>query len=206
MSIGLTDKLAPLGTFPLVEDVDIQGGFRALNDTTERDAIDTGSRKAGMLVWTQTEGALWRLGSGLTNGDWVDVTNASSGMGDVQIDVSNTIESASPVTLHSYTDPDLENRGTICYDVLVTAIAPFGGRYAAFKIVGVFEREGTTITEQDITFVNGPVNPNPVWDVTFSISGATIDLQVTGEVNGAGGVRWRAVGYITRTDATFPEA
>jgi hypothetical protein len=202
MPIGLTDRLSPLGSFPILEDVHLLGSLRAVADTAERDAIHSSLRKAGMLVWTQSEVTLWQLGPGLTNGDWVVAPFGS--MGDVQIDVTQTINSASPTTIHTYTDPNAVSRGTICYDVLVTAIGPYGGRYASFKTTAAFERDGSTITELDVTFMNGPVASDPAWDVTFSISGLNINLQVTGESNGGGGVCWRAVGFITIVESAFP--
>lgn len=74
MSIGLTDILVALGSFPLMEDVSFLGGLRAVVDITERDAIAAEYRKAGMFVFTQTEGQLWRLDAGLTNADWIEFT------------------------------------------------------------------------------------------------------------------------------------
>ena len=71
MTISLIDTVVPLGTFPIVRDTDLFGGMRAVADNTERDAIPTLDRKAGMLVWSQIPGVLYLLGPGLTNGDWV---------------------------------------------------------------------------------------------------------------------------------------
>jgi hypothetical protein len=61
MSIGLTDSIAPLGEFPLIEDKDTKGGMRSVANITARDAILVNSRKAGMLVWTQEEDITWQL-------------------------------------------------------------------------------------------------------------------------------------------------
>jgi hypothetical protein len=73
MSIGLTDILAALGNFPLLEDSSLLGGFRTVVDIPARNALDATVRKAGMFVWVDSDSALWRLESGLTNGDWVEV-------------------------------------------------------------------------------------------------------------------------------------
>ena len=70
MSIGVTDIIVPLGSFPVAEDSDLKGGYRPVADVTARDAIPANSRKAGMLVRTQSTGDTWVLGAGLTNGDW----------------------------------------------------------------------------------------------------------------------------------------
>lgn len=47
-----------------------KGGFRAVADNTERDAITTDRRKQGMLVYVNGTGSTWQLGAGLTNADW----------------------------------------------------------------------------------------------------------------------------------------
>lgn len=70
MSIGLTDILTPLGVFPVLEDINLKGGYQTVADVTARDAIAPASRKAGMLVYTVATTQLWVLGAGLTNGDW----------------------------------------------------------------------------------------------------------------------------------------
>lgn len=57
-----------------MEDISLLGGLRAVTNVTARDAIPTPHRKAGMFVWTQNEAQLWRLNTGLTNGDWIEFT------------------------------------------------------------------------------------------------------------------------------------
>jgi hypothetical protein len=70
MAIGLTGNIVPFGAFYILEDIYLQGGYQTVADNTERDAIPAGSRKAGMLVWSEGAGTLYQLGPGLTNGDW----------------------------------------------------------------------------------------------------------------------------------------
>jgi hypothetical protein len=85
MPIGLTDILVALGSFPLMEDVSLLGGLRAVADISERDAIPAPYRKAGMFVWTQNEGTLWWLNGGLTNADWNQFSAGGGGInGDLQ--------------------------------------------------------------------------------------------------------------------------
>lgn len=48
-----------------------KGGYRSVADITARDAISTLRRSTGMLVHVQSTGATYRMGAGLTNGDWV---------------------------------------------------------------------------------------------------------------------------------------
>jgi hypothetical protein len=48
-----------------------KGGWRAVADNTARDAISTLRRSEGMFVYIIATGNTYRLGAGLTNGDWV---------------------------------------------------------------------------------------------------------------------------------------
>lgn len=81
MSIGVTDEIAPLGSFPVVDDTNVKGGYRSVADITARDAILVNNRKVGMLVRTESTGETWVLGPGLTNGDWTLYISPSSPTG-----------------------------------------------------------------------------------------------------------------------------
>jgi hypothetical protein len=65
MAIPLTDKIVPLGDFPIVEDLYVEGGFRSVADEAARDAIPAGLLKEGMLVWARSEASLSQLLSGV---------------------------------------------------------------------------------------------------------------------------------------------
>lgn len=52
------------GKFYILEDTYFKGGFRTCANTAERNAIDAGSRKNGMIVSLQ-DGTYWRLGADL---------------------------------------------------------------------------------------------------------------------------------------------
>ncbi len=68
MPIQLSSFLIPAGGNSnfLLEDKYVRGGMRVVADVTARDAINGTCKKAGMLVWTQSEGKLWQLQSNLT--------------------------------------------------------------------------------------------------------------------------------------------
>jgi hypothetical protein len=74
--IGLTDILESLGDFPIVEDIDFKGGYRAVADVTARNAIPASARKVGMLVRTVATNEVWVLGPGITNSDWTSSNTA----------------------------------------------------------------------------------------------------------------------------------
>jgi hypothetical protein len=62
-----------------------KGGYRSVANITERNAIPTARREAGMLVYVQAEGVIYQLAADLTN--WVALTLAGSlaGLSDAQI-------------------------------------------------------------------------------------------------------------------------
>lgn len=62
-----------------------KGGYRSVANTTERNAIPTARREAGMLCYVQADGVIYQLASDLNN--WVALTLAGSlaGLSDAQI-------------------------------------------------------------------------------------------------------------------------
>lgn len=72
MPIGLTSNIEALGGYPLMEDIHLKGGYITVANSAARDAIYTASRKEGMLVYVQDTDIIYKLGSGLTNGAWVE--------------------------------------------------------------------------------------------------------------------------------------
>ena len=82
---GLTSAV---GAFPLVEDVDILGGFHVVATTTARDAIPLLNQKVGMWCWvTAAGGTLYQLTATGTPGTWAAVSfgaSAPAGTGPVK--------------------------------------------------------------------------------------------------------------------------
>jgi len=72
MGVGLTGLIEPLnsGAFPVFEDINGLGGFRAEANAAARDAIPANSRKIGMQVVLQDTGIVYQLVGGITNADW----------------------------------------------------------------------------------------------------------------------------------------
>ena len=62
-----------------------KGGYRSVANTTERNAIPTARREAGMLCYVQADGVIYQLASDLNN--WAALTLAGSlaGLSDAQI-------------------------------------------------------------------------------------------------------------------------
>lgn len=80
MPIELISKIKPKngGLFPIVEDVDVEGGFQVRADTTDRDSIPTANRKIGMLVFVQSNSTYYTLNGGITNSNWIAAALGSS--------------------------------------------------------------------------------------------------------------------------------
>ncbi len=71
MAIKITGLFKPGGNFPLIEDIDILGGFRVVDKTTDRDNINDLNKKAGMITYVKEEGKFYQLEDDLTN--WVEI-------------------------------------------------------------------------------------------------------------------------------------
>lgn len=76
MTTSIISKLAPKnsGAFPTHSDIHTEGGFQVRADTTDRDNIPTLNRKEGMWVKVQSDGKVYTLSGGITNGDWTEVS------------------------------------------------------------------------------------------------------------------------------------
>lgn len=81
MTTKVLSKLAPKndGPFPTHEDIHGEGGFQVRADSTDRDSIPTANRKEGMWVKLLSDGKVYTLTGGITNGDWVEVTFGGGG-------------------------------------------------------------------------------------------------------------------------------
>lgn len=83
MSIPVISIIKPKngGTFPTHEDVDCLGGYQTHTTLTSRNGIPTGNRKAGMLTYVVQDNNYYRLGTGMSNSDWVLTLVGGGGTG-----------------------------------------------------------------------------------------------------------------------------
>ena len=67
MAVQLASFLVPKGgnSFFLLEDIYFRGGLRLVPTTAERDTLHSSTRKAGMLVITQSDNKIWQLDADL---------------------------------------------------------------------------------------------------------------------------------------------
>lgn len=92
MAVLVIDTLAAKnsGTFPIVDSSDVKGGHHEVADNTARDAIPTAKRKHGMLVFVQSSGTTYELGSDLTTWATFSSGGGGGGSGDVEGPASST--------------------------------------------------------------------------------------------------------------------
>lgn len=145
MSIGVTDIIAPLGSFPVVEDANLKGGYQTSPSTVDRDAIPAANRKVGMLVYTVATDETWILGPGITNGDWSAYNSASA------LSVKNeTVELSPAVVSIDFQGAGVDATGTTNVVVTIPGSTPLGGTTAARPVA--------------------PAQYTTYWDTTLGIS------------------------------------
>ena len=90
MPINLISKIKPKndGDFPVIEDIDICGGYQVREDTTDRNTIPLLNRKEGMLVYVKDISKYYTLSGGLSDGYWVE-KNFGGSAGLTQVILTN---------------------------------------------------------------------------------------------------------------------
>jgi hypothetical protein len=107
--------------------------------------------------------------------------------------------SVTPTIIHAYTTQT--NSRVISYKVQVQARKTVGttvGDSALFDITVLCERDSVgTVVVKDAVFINGPYKDAgaAAWDVTFTISGSDIQMNVVGDAVDT--IQWRVTGNIT---------
>jgi len=85
-----------VNTFPTAYEDEINGGYKVVKDSTERNAISTARRVIGMVCYVTTEATAYRLVGGTSNSNWVVDSSAAKGGG--------WIHGSGRVTLETITD------------------------------------------------------------------------------------------------------
>jgi hypothetical protein len=118
--IQVISTIKPAGSaqFPVVSDVDIEGGYQVRASLTDRDNIPTTNRKTGMLVYVQADDKFYTLTGGTGNANWVEKDFGGGGGGTLAGDVtgpagSNLVTSINGVALDTVTAPT--NGGALHY-------------------------------------------------------------------------------------------
>lgn len=178
MPIQIPDTLATLGNqYPLAEDTSIQGGFCSVLNTTNRDAIPASSRKAGMLVWTQTETTMWQLQADLVSWALAPLGKATMWKGALTSNASWGVGGTYDITGHTIvvvTSLDAQRDITVNTDLAV-------------------EGDVVEFTNQDLTYPLVIKNTVPSTLVTLPPAiGAVASLRFNGTA-------WELVGLTSQT-------
>lgn len=207
MPIFLIDTLKAKnsGTFALVEDSDLKGGFRAVADTAARDAIPAAKRSSGMLVYTVADAAFWVLGAGLGNGDWSAASfgSVTTPNGDAPLEPSEISSLANGATETIGTTFALPDNSTRVVDVEVVFSNVGNLVSKVFDERRIFRVSGSAVNAEAQESLSGPFASPPagILDVGVAIeyTGAVGRVEVTN--NSGGPVRVRCVRQINYLDA-----
>lgn len=111
---------------------------------------------------------------------------------EVRIFGTVTTTNNTPTHLASYT---MNTAGKVCLiEANIVARDQTDNDFAGWKIIGVFERTGSTVSEAGESSIIFEEREDLTWTVDFSIVGTTIYINVVGDV--AHNVKWRAVGNV----------
>jgi len=117
-AVNLTGMIAPTDSqdvYPTHSSEYGLGGYREVVDQTERDSIPLQRRTYGMMVFQQSDGKIYQLGSGLTNSDWSefvltsttdDLVEGSTNLYYTDARVQTVIDNNTSGFLTSYTETD----------------------------------------------------------------------------------------------------
>lgn len=81
MAIALIDQIEPKnsGSFPILQDKYLKGGFRVVANAIERDAITDQRRSIGMFVYVIAEESIYTLVGGIANSNWEEISLGGGG-------------------------------------------------------------------------------------------------------------------------------
>lgn len=128
------------------------------------------------------------------------LTWATAAGGDVVInEVLTQGNYSSFTTIHTYTVVESGTDSIVAYDIMVHG-GNTSDEHGLFKINALFRRTGSTVTQQDVTFVNGPLKQNASMDIQFSIVDTSISLQVKSSSTSSS---WKVTGYMSIIDENW---
>lgn len=158
------------------------------------DLVVTGIQGIPVTSSAPTNGQVLQYSSG--SAQWVPTT-PSNNIGSFSIDTTSNVNNTSAV-LHTYATTDITaQRATIIYDISVAVITA-GGGVNSYRIFATFEKNNTTLTSRNVTFVT-MYEDKPFHTVEFNIGGE--NLEILASTNES--TRWRVTGYVSVVQATI---
>lgn len=160
MPISVIDKFKPANNaqFPVVDDVDVQGGYQVRGNLYELPIIPTNNRKEGMIVYVLEDGKFYQLLNDLVT--WAEIKILSN-IRSVKIVNSEIV--SSDYTIDPTTD-----------DLLLI------NNYSGSRVTTVnvylpgYPRNGESYTIKDISGVDQ--SPNPVISI-YATNGFTVEYS-----------------------------
>lgn len=174
MGVPLTGTLDPQGDFPATIDVDNKGGFRVVDDATERNAIPHARRTPGMEVKTADTGETWIL----KPSPWTDADldwELETPTGQMFFGSS---AGGSPATLLDARGAELVLVSGYTYGLTITAVLTGLSGRALFMRHLVVHTNGGLGKDFDFLAINAPLGTG--WTFTTDVSGGTLHLVAAG--------------------------
>jgi len=121
------------------------------------------------------------------------IDNSLTGMGS-GVSATITTDSGTP-TKTIFTHTTTTDDRIIVMDLTFMASDHTVDETNVFSVLAVFYRNSSSVvSERDVYFVNGPFEEDLTWDVSFMITGPSIDARVTGDATND--TEWKVTGRI----------
>ncbi len=160
-NIELISKIIPKndGEFPIVEDVNVEGGFQVRDDITDRNAIPSLNRKEGMLVYVNSTATTYRLVGGIADINWVAESTPSSFL---NLTAGVALADGELLRINSSGEAVLADAGSGTIDESRT-IGASSGAYAATATANINATPGTLVPTKFGSAPAGASNGSPVY-------------------------------------------
>jgi hypothetical protein len=178
-AVNLTGMIAPTDTtdvYPTHSSEYGLGGFKEVANQTARDAITAQRRVHGMLVFQQSDGKFYQLGTGLANADWTEVS--------LPVDTDSLVEGSTNLY---YT----QARFDIAFTAKSTTDLTEGTNlyYTQSRFDTAFTAKSTTdLTEGTNLYFTNARAISAIGNYVATISGTANEIEVTGSGSSAASV------------------
>jgi hypothetical protein len=186
MPVNIISKIKPQnnGAFPTYDDIDGYGGYQVRENVTDRNSIPTLNRKAGMLVYLQSDGYFYQLGTGLTNGDWAVANLGSGGGGGSSILSGDVTGNTSANTVINIRGASVPAAGALTTGNTLRVSGVSSLTYSALNLAGGsnFVTGVLPIGNQAAQILGGDLSGTTTLGAVVSLTGATgkVNIASTG--------------------------
>jgi hypothetical protein len=132
-----------------MEDIYLRGGYQVVANTSARDSINEGAKKAGMLVYTQSDGKIWVL-----NPDLATWSNLSQSINSASTTVAGLMSAGDKVIL------DNLNNNALTGLSVNTPLVTSGGRAPTLSMPAATSSQSGYLTSSDWVLFNSKGSGN----------------------------------------------